>query len=226
MTKLLRRALLVSSTALIALTFVPTLGAMLPGSLAALVSDEAQARGGDDDGDDDSGSESDDSGRDSDSDRDDSDDDSSGRDRSSSDDDDDDDDDNRGRGRGRGGDDDDEMHGQVEHIEESRTSFKGKVEKQVEAVNKRKEEVQNKQNKKAKTNPNPNANTNAGVTKPAPVANKGNTDAKLNTAPAGSTPGAENGTVESKEDRENSRKRKRGKELCWKSLFKRTFLYI
>jgi hypothetical protein len=109
MTKLLRRALLVSSTALIAITFVPTLGAMLPGSLAALVSDEAQARGGDDDGDDDSGSESDDSGRDSDSDRDDSDDDSSGRDRSSSsDDDDDDDDDSRGRGRGRGGDDDDD----------------------------------------------------------------------------------------------------------------------
>lgn len=106
------------------------------------------------------------------------------------------------------GDDDDEMHGQVEHIEESRTSFKGKVEKQVEAVNKRKEEVQNKQNKKAKTNPNPNANV---VTKPTPIANKGNTDAKLNNAPAGSTPSAENGTGESKEDRENSRKRKRTK---------------
>jgi hypothetical protein len=120
MTKLLRRALLVSSTALIAITFVPTLGAMLPGSLAALVTDEAQARGGDDDGDDDSGSESDDSGRDSASDRDDSDDDSSGRDRDRdrSSDDDDGDDDRSARGsdddsldddgddnrRGRGGD--------------------------------------------------------------------------------------------------------------------------
>jgi hypothetical protein len=120
MTKLLRRALLVSSTALIAITFVPTLGAMLPGSLAALITDEAQARGGDDDGGDDSGSESDDSGRDSASDRDDSDDDSSGRDRDRdrSSDDDDSNDDRSGRGsdddsidddgddnrRGRGGD--------------------------------------------------------------------------------------------------------------------------
>lgn len=110
MTKLLRRTLLVSSTALMAITFIPVLGSIVPGPLAALVATEAQARGGDDD--DDSGSESDDSGRDSDSDRDDSDDDSSGRDRdhdsSSDDDDDDDDDDNRGRGRGRGGDDDDD----------------------------------------------------------------------------------------------------------------------
>ncbi|THV17349.1 hypothetical protein [Rhizobium rhizophilum] len=104
MTKLLRRTLLVSSTALMAITFIPVLGSVVPGPLAALVATEAQARGGDDD---DSGSESDDSGRDSASDRDDSDDDSSGRDRDrSSSDDDDDDDDNRGRGRGRGGDDD------------------------------------------------------------------------------------------------------------------------
>ncbi|QEE46105.1 hypothetical protein FVA81_16475 [Rhizobium sp. WL3] len=104
MTKLLRRTLLVSSTALMAITFIPVLGSVVPGSLAAFVATEAQARGGDDD---DSGSESDDSGRDSASDRDDSDDDSSGRDRDrSSDDDDDDDDDSRGRGRGRGGDDD------------------------------------------------------------------------------------------------------------------------
>lgn len=106
MTKLLRRTLLVSSTALMAITFIPVLGSILPAPLAALVATEAQARGGDDD--DDSGS--DDSGRGSDSDRDDSDDDSSGRDRdrSSSSDDDDDDDDSRGRGRGRGGDDDDD----------------------------------------------------------------------------------------------------------------------
>lgn len=105
MTKLLRRTLLVSSTALMAITFIPVLGSVVPGPLAALVATEAQARGGDDD---DSGSESDDSGRDSASDRDDSDDDSSGRDRdrSSGSDDDDDDDDSRGRGRGRGGDDD------------------------------------------------------------------------------------------------------------------------
>ena len=108
MTKLLRRALLVSSTALIAITFIPTLGAMMPGPLAALIADEAQARGGDDDSDDDdSGSESDDSGRDSDSDRDDSDDDSSGRDRSD-DDGDDDDDDNSGRGNDDDDDDDDD----------------------------------------------------------------------------------------------------------------------
>ncbi len=93
MTKLMRRALLVSSTALIAITFIPTLGAIAPTPLAALIASEAQARGGDDD--DDGGSESDDSGRDSDSDRDDSDDDSSGRDR------------DRDRDRDRGGDDDD-----------------------------------------------------------------------------------------------------------------------
>jgi type IV secretory pathway VirB10-like protein len=104
MTKLLRRTLLVSSTALMAITLIPTLGTIVPGPLAALVASEAQARGGDDD-DDDSGSESDDSGRDSDSDRDDSDDDSSGRDRS--DDDDDDDDDNSGRGSDDDDDDDD-----------------------------------------------------------------------------------------------------------------------
>lgn len=106
MTKLLRRTLLVSSTALMAITLIPTLGTIVPGPLAALVASEAQARGGDDD-DDDSGSESDDSGRDSDSDRDDSDDDSSGRDRSDDDDDDDDDDDNSGRGSDDDDDDDD-----------------------------------------------------------------------------------------------------------------------
>jgi len=104
MTKLLRRTLLVSSTALMAITFIPVLGSIVPGPLAGLVATEAQARGGDDD--DDSGS--DDSGRDSDSDRDDSDDDSSGRDRDRSSSSDDDDDDDDSRGRGRGGDDDDD----------------------------------------------------------------------------------------------------------------------
>ena len=47
MTKLLRRTLLVSSTALMAITFIPVLGTIVPGPLAALVATEAQARGGD-----------------------------------------------------------------------------------------------------------------------------------------------------------------------------------
>jgi len=110
-----------------------------------------------------------------------------------------------------GGDDDDEMHGQVEHIEESRTSFKGKVEKQVEATNKRKEEVQNK---KAKTNANANA-TGGAAKSPAPVApatSKGSADAKPNNKPAVAIPGfSAEATGETKEDRENSRKRKRTK---------------
>ena len=46
MTTALRRALLVSSTALIALTLVPVAGDMLPGSLSAYVDQQAQARGG------------------------------------------------------------------------------------------------------------------------------------------------------------------------------------
>lgn len=100
MTQLLRRTLLVSSAALIAIVFMPTLGSVFPGTLSGMMAAEAQARGGDDDDDDDD----DDSGSDSDSDRDDSDDDSSGRDRSGDDDDDDDDD----EGKGRGGDDDDD----------------------------------------------------------------------------------------------------------------------
>lgn len=95
MTKLLRRTLLISSTALMAITFVPTLGTLVPGPLSAFIASEAHARGGDDDDDNDSddSDDSDDSGRDSDSDRDDSDDDSSGRDRDRDDDSDDDDDD-------------------------------------------------------------------------------------------------------------------------------------
>lgn len=110
MTKLLRRTLLVSSTALMAITFVPTVGSMVPGPLATLIASEAQARGGDDDDD----SESDDSGSDSDSDRDDSDDDSSGRDDDDDSDDDrdddsDDDDNDDSSGRGRDDDDDDDL---------------------------------------------------------------------------------------------------------------------
>lgn len=106
MTQLLRRTLLVSSAALIAIVFMPTLGAVFPGTLGGMMAAEAQARGGDDDDDD----ESDDSGSDSDSDRDDSDDDSSGRDRSGDDDDDEDDDDDDRHGRG-GDDDDDSRRG-------------------------------------------------------------------------------------------------------------------
>jgi hypothetical protein len=97
MTELLRRTLLVSTTALAALTLIPVIGSYTPSTLASYMASEAQARGGDDDGsDDDSGSESDDSGRDSASDQDDSDDDSSGRDR------------DRDRDRDRSGDDDDD----------------------------------------------------------------------------------------------------------------------
>ncbi|MGL3608220.1 hypothetical protein ACSV9I_17025 [Rhizobium sp. G187] len=125
MTTALRRVLLVSSTALIALTLVPVAGDMFPGSLSAYVDQQAQARGGDDDGDDgddDSGGSSGSDHDSSDDDSDDDDDDSSGRDShdddddDSSDDDDDDDssddsdddyddayddsDDRKGRGRG------------------------------------------------------------------------------------------------------------------------------
>ena len=63
MTTLIRRTLLVSSTAIIALALMPAIGAMVPASLSSLVEQQAQARGGSDDGDDDSGS--DDSGHDS-----------------------------------------------------------------------------------------------------------------------------------------------------------------
>lgn len=97
MTELLRRTLLVSTTALAALTLIPVIGSYTPSTLASYIASEAQARGGDDDGgDDDSGGGSDDSGRDSASDQDDSDDDSSGRDR------------DRDRDRDRSGDDDDD----------------------------------------------------------------------------------------------------------------------
>ena len=115
MTCLLRRALLVSSTAAVALTLLPALGATLPSPFASMIVSVAEARGGDDDGSDDNSS--DDSGRDDSDDRDsdddnsgrrggddDSRDDDHGRHHSSDDDDDSDDDDStadRGRGRGR-----------------------------------------------------------------------------------------------------------------------------
>lgn len=131
MTCLLRRALLVSSTAAVALTLLPALGATLPSPFASMIVSVAEARGGDDDGSDDNGGDrsddsgrhgSDDSGRDDSDDRDsdddnsgrrggddDSHDDDHGRHHSSDDDDDRDDDDSidddstddRGRGRGR-----------------------------------------------------------------------------------------------------------------------------
>lgn len=117
MTALLHRTLLVSTTALAALTFIPVAGFFAPATLSTYITSDAQARGGDDDGgDDDSGSSSDDSssddsgsddsGRDS---SDDSSDDSSGRDRdrdrSSDDDDDDSYDDSDGRDDDRAEDD-------------------------------------------------------------------------------------------------------------------------
>lgn len=106
MTRFLRRTLLVSTTALAALTLIPAIASLAPSTLASFVVSQAEARGGDDDGgSDDSGdsggggsddSGSDDSGRD-DSGRDSSDDDdSSGRDR------------DRDRDRNRSGDDDDD----------------------------------------------------------------------------------------------------------------------
>ncbi len=65
MTTLIRRTLLVSSTAVLALALLPAIGAMAPASFSALVEQQAQARGGSDDGDDSSDdSGSDDSGSD------------------------------------------------------------------------------------------------------------------------------------------------------------------
>jgi hypothetical protein len=61
MTTLIRRTLLISSTAIIALAVLPAIGALAPVSLSGWVEQQAQARGGSDDGDNDS---SDDSGSD------------------------------------------------------------------------------------------------------------------------------------------------------------------
>ena len=110
MPRFLRRTLLVSTTALAALTLIPAIGSFAPSSFASLFVSQAEARGGDDDGGSDDngggggggGSGRDDSGR-GDSGRDDSgrdssddNDDSSGRDR----------DRDRDRDRNRSGDDD------------------------------------------------------------------------------------------------------------------------
>jgi hypothetical protein len=57
MTTLIRRTLLISSTAVIALAVMPAIGAMAPVSLSGWVAQQAQASG-DDDGDDDSGDDS------------------------------------------------------------------------------------------------------------------------------------------------------------------------
>ncbi|MFN4205629.1 MAG: hypothetical protein ACK4HG_04485 [Agrobacterium albertimagni] len=101
MTRFLRRTLLVSTTALAALTLIPAIASIAPSPLASFFVGQAEARGGDDDGGSDDngggGSGRDDSGRD-DSGRDssDDDDDSSGRDR------------DRDRDRNRSGDDDDD----------------------------------------------------------------------------------------------------------------------
>jgi hypothetical protein len=122
MTTLIRRTLLISSTAVIALAVMPAIGAMAPVSLSGWVAQQAQASG-DDDGDDDSGDDSgsgggsssggggsshggDDDGPDHDSDDDnggDRDDDDSDDDDSADDSDDDSADDN-GKSRSRGGD--------------------------------------------------------------------------------------------------------------------------
>lgn len=110
MTRFLRRTLLVSTTALAALTLIPAIASLAPTTIASFVVSQAEARGGDDDGgSDDSGGSSgggrDDSGRD-DSGRGDSGRDDSGRD--SSDDNDDSSGRDRDRDRNRSGDDDDD----------------------------------------------------------------------------------------------------------------------
>jgi hypothetical protein len=121
MTTLIRRTLLISSTAIIALAVLPAIGAMAPVSLSGWIAQQAQASD-DDDGSDDSGSGGsgsggsgggsshggDDDGPDHDSDDDnggDRDDDDSDDDDSADDSDDDDDSaDDNGKSRGRGGD--------------------------------------------------------------------------------------------------------------------------
>lgn len=113
MTHLIRRTLLVSSTALAALVILPLASDFAPTPISALVQQHAEARGGDDDGDndnsDDSSNDDDDdsSDRDRDRDRDRSDDDGDDDDDRDDDDNDDDDRDDDGRDddrRGRGGD--------------------------------------------------------------------------------------------------------------------------
>eukprot|EP01032_Pedospumella_encystans_P007573 gene7573-9071_t len=97
---------------------------------------------------------------------------------------------------------DDEMHGMVEHIEESRTSIKGKPVKQSAVINIDKGNNQGKQNKKSK----PNAEGPKAVVAAAkPVEKNANEVAKVVAADGGAAAG------ETAEQRENSRKRKRTK---------------
>lgn len=94
---------------------------------------------------------------------------------------------------------DDEMHGQVEHIEESRTSFTGKGTKQANQLKRKKEEPKNEKNKSSVPLKVDNG-------KPVDLA-KSNPPADASVAePASSTTG-----TEKPEDRVNSRIRKRTK---------------
>lgn len=96
---------------------------------------------------------------------------------------------------------DDELHGVVEHIEESRTSIKGKPVKPV-AFNNKKENVQSKASKKTKPNP----------VDPKPVLLESKVTGKdSNGATQTVTADSNSATEETVEQRENSRKRKRTK---------------
>jgi len=99
---------------------------------------------------------------------------------------------------------DDEMHGMVEHIEESRTSIKGKPVKQNSTVNKDTGNNQGKQNKKTKPNPE-GPKPVVAAAKPVEKSTGANEVTKVVTTDAGAAAG------ETAEQRENSRKRKRTK---------------
>ncbi|PYB77866.1 hypothetical protein [Rhizobium wuzhouense] len=64
MTARIRRTLLASGTAVLALALLPAVGAMAPAPLSALMQQQAQARGGSDDGNDSGSDDSHESGRD------------------------------------------------------------------------------------------------------------------------------------------------------------------
>lgn len=96
---------------------------------------------------------------------------------------------------------DDEMHGMVEHIEESRTSIKGKPVKQSAVINNNdKGNNQGKQNKKSK----PNAEGPKAVVAAAKSVEK-------NASEVAKVVAVDAGAGETAEQRENSRKRKRTK---------------
>eukprot|EP00598_Pedospumella_elongata_P006064 CAMPEP_0184973408 /NCGR_PEP_ID=MMETSP1098-20130426/5203_1 /TAXON_ID=89044 /ORGANISM="Spumella elongata, Strain CCAP 955/1" /LENGTH=225 /DNA_ID=CAMNT_0027495861 /DNA_START=28 /DNA_END=705 /DNA_ORIENTATION=- len=99
---------------------------------------------------------------------------------------------------------DDEMHGMVEHIEESRTSIKGKPVKQSAVINNDKGNNQGKQNKKSK----PNAEGPKAVVATAKPVEKNASEVAKAVAADG---GAAAAGGETAEQRENSRKRKRTK---------------